>query len=226
MRNIALVPLRGGSRGIPKKNLKKFNGEALCSFAIQAALNAELIHEVWVSTDDQEIIDYVKANFPQVLIRIRPDEFATDTATTESVIHDLMNSQSFEPLDQLILIQATSPLLTSRDLDAALLQLLASERNSLVSGVEFKRFVWENNGTPLNYDVLNRPRRQDFTGLFLENGAFYISNFQTILRTQNRIDIPAELFVMADETAYEIDEISDWVIVENLAKLRADEKRI
>ena len=156
-------------------------------------------------------------------IRIRPDEFATDTATTESVILDLINSNHFKPTDQLILIQATSPLVTSKDLDEALLQLSESEKNSLVSGVEFKRFTWQKDGNPLNYNVFKRPRRQDFDGLFLENGAFYISNIETIERTQNRIDVPAELYFMAEETAFEIDEVSDWIIVENLLKNNVNE---
>lgn len=218
MKNIALIPLRGGSKGIPRKNLKKINGRPLCSYAINAALKAKRIHEVWVSSDDQEIIDFVNAEFPLVKIRIRPDEFATDMATTESVILDLIRSNQFKSKDQLILIQATSPLVTSNDLDEALLQLSESEKNSLISGVEFKRFTWKKDGNPLNYNVFKRPRRQDFDGLFLENGAFYISNVETIERTQNRIDVPAELYFMAEETAYEIDEVSDWIIVENLLK--------
>ncbi|MDC3346158.1 acylneuraminate cytidylyltransferase family protein [Schleiferiaceae bacterium] len=223
MKNIALIPLRGGSKGIPGKNLKKLNGTPLCSYAITAALKAQLINEVWISSDNQEIIDYIKSDFPKVYVRIRPAEFATDTASTESVILDLINSNQFKPTDQLILIQATSPLVTSYDLDNALLQLSKSEKNSLISGVEFKRFIWNNEGKPENYDVYNRPRRQDFDGLILENGAFYISNIETIERTKNRIDIPAELYLMTEETAFEIDEISDWIIVENLIKNKTNE---
>lgn len=223
MKNIALIPLRGGSKGIPGKNLKKINGIPLCSYAINAALKAEYVNEVWVSSDDQEIIDFVKSDFPEVKTRNRPAEFATDTASTESVILDLIYSNQFMPADQLILIQATSPLVTSHDLDKALMQLSLSKRNSLISGVEFKRFIWNNDGVPSNYNVYKRPRRQDFDGLFLENGAFYISNIETIERTQNRIDTPAELYFMAEETAFEIDEVSDWIIVENLLKNRANE---
>lgn len=223
MKNIALIPLRGGSKGIPGKNLKMLNGSPLCSYVINAALNAKHVDDVWVSSDDQEIIDYVKSDFPKVSIRIRPAEFATDTATSESVILDLINSNQFNLDNQLILIQATSPLVTSHDIDKALLQLSESEKNSLVSGVEFKRFIWNNEGKPANYDVYSRPRRQDFDGMFLENGAFYISNIETIERTKNRIDIPAELYLMSEETAFEIDEVSDWIMVESLLKNKENE---
>lgn len=223
MKNIALIPLRGGSKGIPGKNLKMLNGSPLCSYAINAAFNAKHVDDVWVSSDDQEIIDYVKSDFPKVNIRIRPAELATDTATTESVILDLINSNQFNPTDQLILIQATSPLVTSLDLDKALIQLSESEKNSLLSGVEFKRFIWNNDGKPSNYNVFRRPRRQDFDGLFLENGAFYISNIETIERTKNRIDIPAELYLMSEETAFEIDEVSDWIVVESLLNNKENE---
>lgn len=215
-RNIALIPLRGGSKGIPGKNLKKLNGKPLCSYAINASLNSEKIDEVWVSSDDKKIINFIKSEFPKVKIRIRPAEFATDDASTESVILDFINSQDFSLRDQIILIQATSPLIVYNDLNHALEQLEKSQNNSLVSGVKFKRFIWGEDGSPLNYNVFNRPRRQDFEGLFLENGALYISTVEAILRTKNRIETPAELYYMEEDTAYEIDEISDWIIIESL----------
>lgn len=223
MRNIALVPLRGGSKGIPGKNLKELNGKPLCSYAINAALESEKIDEVWVSSDDSKIINFVRKEFPKVIIRIRPAEFATDTASTESVILDLINSQNFNPKDQIILIQATSPLIVFNDLDLALEQLENSSLNSLVSGVKFKRFLWNKDGVPINYNIYDRPRRQDFDGIFLENGAFYISTVETILKTKNRVEIPAELYLMREESVYEIDEISDWIIVESLLSNRKNE---
>jgi len=216
VRNIALIPLRGGSKGIPGKNLKELNGKPLCSYAINAALNSKKIDEVWVSSDDKTIIDFIRSEFPKVKIRIRPAEFATDTASTESVILDLISSQNFSKKDQIILIQATSPLIVFNDLNLALEQLESSPLNSLVSGVEFKRFLWNKDGIPINYNVYDRPRRQDFDGIFLENGAFYISTVETILKTKNRVEIPAELYFMREESAYEIDEESDWIIVESL----------
>ena len=216
MSNIALIPLRGGSKGIPGKNLKELNGKPLCSYAINAALNSKKIDEVWVSSDDKTIIDFIRSEFPKVKIRIRPAEFATDTASTESVILDLISSQNFSKKDQIILIQATSPLIVFNDLNLALEQLESSPLNSLVSGVEFKRFLWNKDGIPINYNVYDRPRRQDFDGIFLENGAFYISTIETILKTKNRVEIPAELYFMREESAYEIDEESDWIIVESL----------
>ena len=223
MKNIALIPLRGGSKGISGKNLKELNGKPLCAYAINAALNSKKIDEVWVSSDDKTIIDFVKLEFPKVKIRKRPAEFATDTASTESVILDLINSQNFSLKDQIILIQATSPLIVFNDLNLALKQLENSPLNSLVSGVEFKRFLWNKDGIPINYNVYDRPRRQDFDGIFLENGAFYISTIETILKTKNRVEIPAELYLMREESAYEIDEISDWIIVESLLINRKNE---
>lgn len=223
MRNIALIPLRGGSKGIPGKNLKELNGKPLCSYAINAALNSKKIDEVWVSSDDKTIIDFIKLEFPKVKIRIRPAEFATDTASTESVILDLISSQNFSIKDQIILIQATSPLIVFNDLNLALEQLENSPLNSLVSGVEFKRFLWNKDGVPINYNIYDRPRRQDFDGIFLENGAFYISRVESILKTKNRVEIPAELYLMREESAYEIDEISDWIIVESLLSNRKNE---
>ena len=218
MRNIALIPLRGGSKGIPGKNLKSLNGKPLCWYVIAAAIESHAVDEVWVSSEDMEIINYVAETFPDVKIRERPLALATDTASSESVMIDLIDNARFNPDDNLALIQATSPLLTGGDLDAAFDQLSKSSRKSLVSGVCFKRFLWSTNGEAMNYDVFKRPRRQEFEGLFLENGAFYISTVATIRALGNRIDSPAELFYMNELSAIELDEPSDWELLEAILK--------
>ena len=88
----------------------------------------------------------------------------------------------------------------------------------MVSVVESKRFIWNKDGTPLNYDPFNRPRRQDFEGLLIENGALYIQSVGCVLEHENRLKIPATLFKMPEDTLYEIDTQDDWIIAEQLAK--------
>lgn len=223
MRNIVLIPMRGGSKGIPGKNLKPLNGTPLCSYVINAALQSELTDEIWVSSEDDVIRSFVKATHPSVKLRVRPNEFATDTASTESVIFDFLNHVCLDDQDRLLLIQATSPMLSSRDIDRAINQLDRSRNKSLVSGTILKRFFWDTSGHPQNYDVNVRPRRQDFTGVFMENGALYISTVSEILKNKNRIGLPAELFVMEEKAAIEIDEITDWHIVEMLLNGKSNE---
>jgi N-acylneuraminate cytidylyltransferase len=122
--------------------------------------------------------------------------------------------------DRIILIQATSPLITSDDLTAGLRLLESSGADSLLSGVEQKRFIWSRSsdgvGSPQNYDPLHRPRRQDFSPYFVENGAFYICSKADLLRTGCRLSGKIALHAMPEETFYELDESVDWAIIEQL----------
>ena len=211
-KTVALIPLRGGSKSIPKKNIKEICGKPLCEWVIQAAVNCLSIDEVYVSTDSVEIQDVVENLNLGVTIINRPAEYASDEATTEAVMLHFMQQIDF---DRLVTIQATSPLLKAHDLDAALIQFEQEELDSMVSAVRSKRFFWNDDGSPINYDPLNRPRRQDFKGTLMENGAFYIATRDVLLKYKCRLGGIIGVFEMPESTAYEIDEPSDWEIVSN-----------
>jgi len=116
--------------------------------------------------------------------------------------------------DTLVTIQGTSPLTSSDDLDFALEQFFAAGNDSLFTGVISKRFFWNFDGSPVNYDYKNRPRRQDFSGTIVENGAFYITTRDILQEESNRLGGKIGVFVMPEETLTEIDELEDWDIVE------------
>lgn len=213
--NIAFIPVRGGSKSIPMKNIKDFCGKPLVYWTIKAAIETNFIDQVVVSTDSIEIKTFVNSlNWKQVKVFDRGPEFAADDSTTESAMFEFLNQIDLDQLNYFILIQATNPFTTSQMLDSAF--VMCSNYDSVLSGVRFKRFLWGNNGEPLNYDYKNRPRRQDFDGLFLENGAFYISKVNSVLASKNRISGKIGLFEMPDYSAIEIDEQDDWFVAENL----------
>jgi CMP-N-acetylneuraminic acid synthetase len=216
---VALIPLRGGSKSIPQKNIKNIGGKPLCAWVIEAAVNAKEIDRVYVSTDSTEIETVVNSLDMGVEIIHRPDEYATDTATTESVMQHFMELVSF---DLLVTIQATSPFLFSSHLDEALLQFYNSELDSMLSAVRTYRFFWNDNGTPINYDPLNRPRRQEFPGILMENGAFYITSGDLLKRTGCRLAGNIGLYEMPSNSAIEIDELEDWEIVSHLLRTRKE----
>ena len=212
---VALIPLRGGSKSIPQKNIKKIAGKPLFAWVLEAAVNAKLIDEVYVSTDSKDIKTAVKNTGLAVTVIDRPFKFATDEATTESVIKHFMNHISF---DKIVTIQATSPLLTCEHLDHALEFFEGDKLDSMVSTVRVKRFFWSEEGVPLNYDPMRRPRRQDFSGVMMENGAFYVTK-RSILETSGcRLGGNIGVFEMPEQTLVEIDEPSDWEIVEQLLR--------
>ena len=214
---VALVPLRGGSKSIPKKNIKPIANKPLCYWTISAAIKSPLIDKIYISTDSKEIIDVIQSFNFNLEIILRPDELATDTASTEDVMIHLMKEVDF---DNLVLIQATSPLLTDKDLNNGIKIFQENSYDSLLTAVRTKRFFWDNNFKPINYDFLNRPRRQDFEGLLMENGAFYICKRSILEIYNSRLAGKIGIYEMDEDTAIEIDEPSDWEIVENLLKKR------
>lgn len=217
---VAFIPVRGGSKSIPLKNIKLFCGKPLVYWTILALQKAEKIDSIVVATDSDEIEKVVSSfEFSKVFIYRRLDENANDSATTESVMLEYLSKVSGVLKDNIfILVQATSPLTTSVDIDEALSIYEKDEYDSMLSCTRSYRFFWNANGTSKNYDYLNRPRRQDFDGDLMENGAFYISTVGAILHNKNRLSGRIGFYVMPEYTGYEIDELDDWVIMENLMR--------
>ncbi len=225
--NIAFVPARCGSKAIRFKNIKEFCGRPLIYWNLLALENASLIDEVYVATDCQEIEDVVKKfAFSKVKVFQRSKENAQDKSATEAVLLEFLQYNDFNDDDKFLLVQATSPITQAEDFDNALGQLDNSCCDSLLTVVNEKRFYWNSDGTPMNYDYENRPRRQDFDGFYLENGAFYINSVGNILRDKNRLSGKISLYIMQDYTSIEIDEHLDWVIAEKYMQEHILSKKI
>ena len=144
-------------------------------------------------------------------------ESASDTASTEFAMLEFADCYDF---DNIVLVQATSPLLQASDLDRGFEAFKTEGTDSVLSVVRQKRFHWGNdeNGyaRPTNYDVFHRPRRQEFDGYMVENGAFYITTKADLIKYQNRVSGNIKAVEMNEDTFFEIDEPSDWVIIEAL----------
>ena len=216
-KSIAFIPARCGSKSIPFKNIKSFCGKPLIYWSLLAANNAKFIDEVVVATDCDEIASKVKDfDLNKVRVYKRSAENASDTASTESAMLEYISNAGLDDNNIFILIQATTPFITAKNLDEAYKLYQNGNYNSLLTCVRQKRFFWNNNGTPVNYDYLNRPRRQDFNGQLMENGAFYFNTVSSIKQTGNRLSGKIGIYEMPDFTAVEIDEEDDWHIAEML----------
>ena len=222
--NIAFIPVRGGSKSIPLKNIKPINEKPLVYWTANAACEANYVDKVIIATDSKEIKDVVLSfGFPKLEVYDRDPQNAQDTSSTESVMLEYIEKALLDPKDNFILIQATSPLLKSKFIDEMIEKLELSDADSIFSAVREKQFHWieSSDGVkPINYDYKNRPRRQDFQGILAENGACYINSVENILRDKCRLSGKITIYEMPVETAYEIDEESDWLIVEELMKSR------
>lgn len=223
---VAFIPVRGGSKSIPLKNIKEINGRPLVYWTVKAAVQCKYIDRVYVATDSEQIRSVVEAfGFDKVKVIGRSAESASDTASTESAMLEFAEKYDF---DNIVLVQATSPLLTANDLNGGLELYRSSDCDSVLSVVKQYRFIWaeNNDGTvhPSNYDVFHRPRRQEFDGYLMENGAFYITGRTALLESKNRISGRIKAYIMPEDTAFEIDEPSDWIIIEKLMKKQAADK--
>ena len=218
-RTIAFIPVRGGSKSIPLKNIKPLCGKPLVCWSIEAIEKCTSVDEIVVATDSDIIEEVVKQqHYAKTKVYRRSAENASDTASTESVMLEYINHAQLPINTKFMLVQATSPLTETKHFDEALHFFSTSQYDSLLTCTRNKRFFWKEDGSSLNYDYKNRPRRQDFDGMLMENGAFYINSVGNIIRDSNRLSGKIGIYEMPEYTSMEIDEPDDWIILENLMR--------
>jgi N-acylneuraminate cytidylyltransferase len=212
---VAIIPARGGSKGIPKKNLALLNGRPLLYYSVNACINSYLIDETWVSSDDEEILRYA-ASLGAKPIK-RPKAICADTSSSESALLHFADNVEF---DTLLFVQATSPLITSNLITRAMSHYNSIELDSLVSGHLDHGFWWKN-GEPL-FDPAARPTRQQQGDLYKESGMFYITSRSKLLESKCRYSGNAKIYPIDRLSALEIDSEEDLKLIE-LIMLRRKE---
>lgn len=218
---VAVICARGGSKGIPRKNVRPFHGHPLIVWTIRAALACTRIEHVVLSSDDDEILAVAEA--AGALPHRRPAELATDEAGTEPCVIDVLEHHpEARGATTVVLLQATSPLTRSEDLEEALAGFTAEGFDSLLSVVDSHVFQWAVDETgaakPLNYDPASRPRRQELEGRVAENGAFYIASRAVWNEHACRLGGRVGVHLMRPWQGWEIDTEDDWRRLEILAE--------
>ncbi|MES2087644.1 MAG: acylneuraminate cytidylyltransferase family protein [Patescibacteria group bacterium] len=214
---VALIPLRGGSKSIPYKNIKNLGGKPLAFWVCQAALESKYIDAVYVSTEDEKIKKTIENLKLPIKIIDRPENLATDVATDEAV---LLHAIQEIKCDILIDLHATHPLTDASHLDSALEKFVKGGYDSMLTGVLFKNFYWTREGVPLNYNPLKRPMRQQWEGTVTENGAFYITTPDTLRTHGNFLGGKIGIYEMPKDIYVDIDEPSDWEKAEKMFALK------
>ncbi len=211
---VAIIPARGGSKGIPRKNLVDVCGKPLIAWSILQAKNARLIDSVWVTSNDDEILA-VAESFGARPIR-RPAEISGDQATSESAwLHALDAIEAHGvSIGLVVAMQATSPIRDSADLDDGVQMLHGQGFDSLLSVAEVEDFfTWriadDGGAESINYDYRNRKRRQQIEKRYLENGSFYVFRPEQLRRNNNRLGGRIGLFVMGRHKMFQIDNLED-----------------
>lgn len=215
-RSIAIIPARGGSKTLPRKNVRVLAGKPLLAHTIEQARSAELVSRVIVSTDDPEIAGVARQFGAEVIDR--PAELSTDDAASElAVLHVLDHLEQVERYEPnlIVLLQCTSPCRSTEDIDGAIRTLREREADSLLSVVPFHRFLWrEANGETrsMNYDYTRRPRRQEIEPTYAENGSIYVFKPWVLRDRHNRLGGKVALYVMDYWTQGEIDTADDFAL--------------
>ena len=216
-KKIGFVPVRIGSKSIPKKNIKNWNNKPLLFWVCDALDKSSEIDEFWIASDSEEINNiFNEFKFSKGKIYNRSIKNSQDKSSTESVLIEFINNKKLKKEDLIMLCQATSPYLKSTDIDSGFTEIINKNFDSLLSVVKFERFIWNNSGEALNYDINNRPRRQDMEDYYIENGAMYISNVQNILNSKCRLGGSVGYHIMPKQTEFELDEPEDWMLSESL----------
>jgi CMP-N,N'-diacetyllegionaminic acid synthase len=222
---LAIIPARGGSKGIPNKNIKSLCGKPLILWTQQQSIMELGNSSVLVSSDSADIRKVANDAGHKFRDYKRPNVLATDFTSTEPVLeHGLAWYKKITGKNPkfLMLLQPTSPLRLPGRLTEALDLISSSGCDSVLSVVEEHAFYWKNHDTPVpSYEPSQRPRRQDIDSnerVFRENGSIYVTKTEAFEDTKCRISGTIQLLEMTREESYEIDEPTDWLINETLLK--------
>lgn len=218
MEVVAVIPARGGSKGIPRKNMRLMNGRPLISYAIENALNCGLINDVVVSSDSEEVLAYA-SQFEGVICLDRSSELAQDAVTLDPVIYDAV-ARCEDKLDinydAVVTLQPTSPLLTVNTLNKALQSFIDSKTDSMISVVNEPHLRWKRDDKGrIVQDYIKRLNRQQLPPSYLETGAFFICK-RNCLTPDSRLGEKVSVFEVPENEATDIDTKEDWAVCESI----------
>jgi len=226
MKAITIIPARGGSKRIPRKNLIPLAGKPLIVHSIEQARNSQLAGRVIVSTDDSEIAEVAKQYGAEVLER--PSELSTDTATSEEVLLHVLGAIERNPDSSpeiVVFLQCTSPFRKPDDIDNAIKTLIDIKADSLFSAFRFNKYIWsEQKGAlaPINYDLNKRWREQDFPIQYQENGSIYVFKPWVLKEFNNRLGGTIAVYEMDELDSIQIDTTADLQMIEWLMKNKTE----
>ena len=220
MRILGLIPARGGSKGIPGKNIKLLDGKPLIQYAIQRALECPLITKVAVSTDSQKIAD-ISMNLGADVPFIRPTHLAHDSSPTiDTVIHCLEFYQNQgEYFDAVCLLQTTYPFRTSQDIESSIKKFKKDSTDSLISVIKIPHefnphwvYIKDEVGNLkiVTGDKKIISRRQELPDAFIRNGAIYITKTSIILKEKSLFGNKVSAYIMMSENHVNLDTMKDW----------------
>jgi CMP-N,N'-diacetyllegionaminic acid synthase len=222
---LAIIPARGGSKGIPNKNIMNICGKPLIAYTIEAGKKSKYIDEIMVSTDS-EAIKEISEQYGAKVPFLRPEQLSDDSAKSIDVVIHAMDFYKNNNInfDYVVLLQPTSPLRTCEHLDKSIEKLIESNRSSLVSVREadenpviMRTIQDEKLREVISFSGSNL-RRQDLPTFYIFNGALYINSYEMLVNEKRFVDENTIPYVMDKETSVDIDTMLDAKLVEVIIK--------
>lgn len=219
---LCIIPARGGSKGIPMKNIIKLDNKPMLYYSINAAINSKYISRIIVSTDSIEITKIAEKLSAEVIKR--PKRLSNGKLPMDPVIEHVLRflekKEKYFP-DTIIILPNTSPLRNSKHIDEAIKKFQNKNFDSLTSGFKGIKFMWKKKGDfiyPENNNPKKRPNRQDIKDQYIENGAIHITRYKSFMKSKSRLSGNIGIYEMPEEISFEIDTIYDLKIAEFLLK--------
>ena len=218
MKIIALIPARGGSKGIPHKNIMQIAGKPLIGWSIDHAMDSKWIDHVLVSTEDDEIAEVAETFGAEVIDR--PEELAQDDTPTEPVMLHVADELGWK-FDYMVLLQPTSPIRPGTMLDMAITRMLTKRADSLLTlhrehGLRWGRDTIRGMWFPIDYSPGKRPQRQDFSPFMVENGNLYVTSKEILKEKECRLGGHTLTHPIPRHWGLEVDEPDDVFLVEQV----------
>jgi N-acylneuraminate cytidylyltransferase len=227
---VAVIPARGGSKGIPRKNKRLLAGIPLIAHTIRQALVSKSISRVIVSTDDAEIAAISRQYGAEIVLR--PVHLAADDSTSEeALLHAIDTLEKSGPtIDMVVFLQCTAPIRSANDIDNAIDLFKENEADSLLSATPSHLFLWQINDSkivPVNHNYKKRKRRQDMQNQYVENGSIYIFKPWVLRELGNRLGGTIALYEMDPQSALDIDsehdlELCDFILAQQQNKYNSN----
>jgi CMP-N-acetylneuraminic acid synthetase/spore coat polysaccharide biosynthesis predicted glycosyltransferase SpsG len=214
MKALVIIPARGGSKGIPRKNVRLMAGQPLISYSIKNAINSLHKLDVVVSTDDNEIARISSSYSAKVIMR--PENLATDSVTLDPVIYHAMTiieKEKYIKYDVVITMQPTSPLLKTETLDSAIDYFIKNNFDTVLSGINKPHLSWTEKDGMIVPAYEKRLNRQYLPKNLLETGAFFISK-REFVKEHSRFGLNVSVYEISENEAIDIDTPQDWWIAE------------
>ncbi len=230
-RILAIIPARGGSKGLPGKNIKELCGKPLIAWSIEHAQNSKYVDEIFISTDSREIAD-VAEKYGAPCPELRPAELARDTApSSEFIVYTLEKmKKEGKHFDYFILLEPTSPLRDVEDVDKSIEMLIDKPAVESIVGVAMSGTIHPNYMVTINNEGLLQQytkeeivyRRQDLQKVYFFEGSVYVSTVDAFLKKRSFYHDKTMPYIVPEWKSHEVDDYVDFKVIETIMKLKED----